>query len=284
MSFIAPGLFRPRGRPILFGGASRQRLSGHARLGHSQLLVRAWLGHNIFAPLAPTCAAGNWLARLVTEKASHHMCSWLRSVQLCVEALQRASGITFHCPQNSQPGIRAHSFHYCVRIVVVVGGIIGRRPVWSQAGLVTGRLGHRPAWSQAGSLLPQGLFNPGVGQSNSFHQFVCWCVVVVIGRSWGAGRHGHRPAWSQAGLFAGRRGHRPAWSQAGLVTGRLGHGRLGWARRRRFSIRHHQQRHRQPVGTARSGPSFMQWSSPALFRVSSRSLPLPTRVGCAAIF
>ena len=82
--------------------------------------------------------------------------------------------------------------------------------------------------------MPQGLLSLLVGQSYSFRQVVCWCVVVVVGglidlarADFVTGRVGHRPAWSQAGFVTGRLGHRPAWFQAGLVTSQLGHG-LAW--------------------------------------------------------
>ena len=101
------------------------------------------------------------------------------------------------------------------------------------------------------AVVPQGLLSLLVGQSYSFRQVVCWCVVVVVGwlidlaradfvtgrvgyrLAWSqagfvTGRVGHRPAWSQAGFVTGRLGHRPAWFQAGLVTSRLGH-RLAWS-------------------------------------------------------
>ena len=65
------------------------------------------------------------------------------------------------------------------------------------------------------AILPPGLSSPGLGQSHSFHQVVCWYVVVVVGGL---------VDWARADFVTGRLGHRPAWSQAGLVTaGVAGH-------------------------------------------------------------
>ena len=67
-----------------------------------------------------------------------------------------------------------------------------------------------PSSAQAASMLLLGLFSPGVGQSPSFRQVICWCVVVAVG------------------LIDGAR--------AGLVTGRLGYGWRGWTQGGRFYV------------------------------------------------
>ena len=88
------------------------------------------------------------------------------------------------------------------------------------------------------------------------------------------GRLCHRPAWSQASLVSSRLGHKPS-----LVTGWLGNRWLGWTQRGRFHIGLHHLCHRQSVGT-----DFSQGSSPAQFRIPSRSLPLPMSVGSGVFY
>jgi len=51
----------------------------------------AW-PQSIFAPSAPPCAAGSWLAKQVSaQRACHRMCPWVRSVHLSIEARRRYS-------------------------------------------------------------------------------------------------------------------------------------------------------------------------------------------------
>ena len=107
-------------------------------------------------------------------------------------------------------------------------------------------------------LLPPGLFQP---RGQSVPLFPSVCLLVRCCNRWRG--IGHRPPWSQAGLFTGRLRHRLSWSLPAWL-GTEGRSRIPHLR------------HRQPVGTARLGTAFTQGSLPALFRISLRSLPLPS--------
>ena len=106
--------------------ASRRQLVGTARFGGMERLL-TWV---------PECAAGTWSANCAS---STKVISTFRIALRIV-----------------QPKGRSHSFHQLVFVVVVVGGLIGRRPAWSQTGLLTAGLATEGAPPhQAPSLAPQ---------------------------------------------------------------------------------------------------------------------------------